>query len=570
MNDVVSEKINLVYRAQGASQDEELPFRILVLSGLNPSADLDPYDAFEKVQLSGNDLSSAFSSFNPTLTLQVPDEMLGNGELIPITLRFYSLSDFEPDSLYPNIPGFSALIDARDNLSLCLDSESVSLNEDTRSLLEKAALLSETVELDSADVSRWMAELDGRLNQQMNALLHHPDFQRLESAWRSLDYLVGGIDFNENILIDVVNLDKETLRESFEDAPETTQSPLYQLVYSSEFGQFGGKPYSLMVGDYLFDPSAQDMQLLQSLSRVAAIAHAPFLGAVSARFFGLDDYREFSRMRDLSAHFQQPGFEKWQAFRQDPDSRYMVLCMPRFLLRNAYADDNSMGFSFYESYRKQETQGVWGNSAFALAERIATSFSRFRWFVNMVGEDYGVLPSLTVSSGRGAQRGQIPTEVLVSDRRENDLVHQGFVPLTLRKGKSQAGFYSAASVRFHDAEGTPEETVAAQLDGQLPYILIACRFAQYLKVMQREHIGSWKTRAQIDQELTQWLRQYVSDMDNPAPGVRARRPLRSASLSIRDVEGKAGWYIISMELTPHFKFLGQPVTLRETGRLDKT
>ncbi|MEP4547359.1 MAG: type VI secretion system contractile sheath large subunit [Saccharospirillum sp.] len=570
MTEGVSEKINLVYRAHGADQDEELPFRILVLSALNPTADLDPYDAFEKVQLTSNDLSGAFASFQPELTLSIEDEMLGNGEAISITLSFLSLSDFEPESLFPHIPGFTTLIEARDNLSLCLDSETVSLNDTTRALLDRAGLLQEAQTPDSADVSRWMAELDTRLNSQMNVLLHHPDFQRLESAWRSLDYLVGGIDFHENALVDVVNLDKETLRESFEDTPEITQSPLYQLVYSSEFGQFGGKPYSLMVGDYLFDPNAPDIQLLQNLARVAAIAHAPYLGAVSARFFGLDDFREFSRMRDLNAHFQQPGFEKWQSFRQEPDARYMALCMPRFLLREAYAEDNSMGFSFYETYRKQDTQGVWGNAAFALAERVATAFSRYRWFVNMVGEDFGVLPELTVSSGRGAQRGQIPTEVLVSDRRENDLVHQGFVPLTLRKGKSQAGFYSAASVRFHDIEGTPEETIAAQLDGQMPYILIACRFAQYLKVMQREHIGSWKTRAQIDQELTQWLRQYVSDMDNPAPGVRARRPLRSANLSIREVEGKAGWYMISMELTPHFKFLGQPVTLRESGRLEKS
>jgi type VI secretion system protein ImpC len=570
MTEGVSEKINLVYRPQGSDSDEELPFRILVLSSLNPEAELDPYDAFEKVQLTSNDLSGAFTSFKPKLVLQVTDEMLGNGQSITVSIEFFSLSDFEPGSLYRNIPGFSVLIEARDHLSLCLDSEVVSLNDDTRNLLDRAGLLQDSAQPDAADVSRWMADLDGRLNRQMNALIHHPQFQELEAAWRSLDYLVGSIAFQENALVDVVNLDKQTLRESFEDAPEITQSPLYQLVYSSEFGQFGGKPYSLLVGNYLFDPTAQDVQLLQNLARVAAIAHSPYLGAVSARFFGLDDYREFSRMRDLESHFRQPGFEKWQSFRQEPDARYMALCMPRFLLRESYSEDNSMGFSFYESYRKQDSQGVWGNSAFALAERIATSFSRYRWFVNMVGEDYGVLPSLTVSSGRGAQRGQIPTEVLVSDRRENDLVHQGFVPLTLRKGKSQAGFYSAASVRFHDIDGTPEETIAAQLDGQLPYILIACRFAQYLKVMQREHIGSWKTRSQIDQELTQWLRQYVSDMDNPAPGVRARRPLRSASLSVREVEGKAGWYLISMELTPHFKFLGQPVTLRESGRLDKT
>lgn len=569
MTEVVSEKINLVYRPAGKDEDEELPFRVLVLSALNPNADLDPYDSLSHIQLNSTDLSPVFASFKPELPLKVENRLLEEGEPLVLTLTFQSLSDFEPRQLMHQITGFTDLVALREQLSICLDQTEYSLSDSVSDALRALDFDAKAVSNSSAALAAAMAELDSRLNQQLNAVLHHEAFQQLESAWRSLAFLVKGIDFQENILVDVVNLDKERLLESFEDAADINQSPLYQLVYSNEFGQFGGRPYSLLVGDYRFDPNAQDIQLLQQIARVAAIAHAPFLSAVSARFFGLENFRDFSRMRDLEAHFDQPQFDKWRGFRQHPDARYVALTLPSFLLRSSYGEDSSVGFNFYETYRKTEVQGLWGNGAFALAERFARAFARYRWYVNSVGEDHGVLPALKVESGRGAQRGQIPTEVLISDRRENDLVRQGFVPLTLRKGKAEAGFYSAASVHYQEPGDSNADLLAAQLDGQLPYILIACRFAHYLKVMQREHIGSWQTRSQIDQELNQWLRQYVSDMDNPAPGVRARRPLRSANLSIREVEGKAGWYMIAMTLTPHFKFLGQPVTLRESGRLDK-
>ncbi|MHA7879574.1 MAG: type VI secretion system contractile sheath large subunit [Saccharospirillum sp.] len=569
MTEGVSEKINLVYRPAGKEDDEELPFRILVLSDLNPSADIDPYDSLSHIQLSSADLSPAFASFQPGLSIQVENRLVEQGDPLVLTLVFTQMNDFEPGRLMHQIPGFADLVALREQLSICLDQTEYRLPETVNDALTALGLDAEAIGHSSAALAASMAELDSRLNQQLNAVLHHESFQQLEATWRSLAFLVQSVEFQENILVDVVSLSKDGLLESFEDAADITQSPLYQLVYSNEFGQFGGRPYSVLVGDYLFDPNAQDIQLLQQIARVSAIAHAPFLSAVSARYFGLETFRDFSRMRDLDAHFEQPRFDKWQGFRQHPDARYVALTLPRFLLRGNHGEDSSLGFHFYESYRKEDHQGLWGNSAYALVERFARAFARYRWYVNSVGEDFGVLPALTVASGRGAQRGQIPTEVLISDRRENDLVRQGFVPLTLRKGKAEAGFYSAASTHYREPGGSNADLLAAQLDGQLPYILIACRFAHYLKVMQREHIGSWQTRSQIDQELNQWLRQYVSDMDNPAPGVRARRPLRSASLTIRDVEGKAGWYMISMALTPHFKFLGQPVTLRESGRLDK-
>lgn len=569
MTEAVSEKINLVYQPANADSEQELPFRVLVLSPLNPDADIDPYEGLESVQIRSNDLSSVFAAFKPVVSLTVDDALSLGDTPLTVSFELHALADFEPRRLVHHIPGFQRLAAVRENLSLRLDDPGTPLSDDAQELLAQSGLNLDNLQSASA-VSTLLAELDGRLNRQMNAVLHHPRFRAMESAWRSLHYLVDKVSFHDNCQVDVVNLPKETLRESFEDAPELTQSPLYQLVYSTEFGQFGGRPYSVIIGDYLFTPAAPDIHLLSSISRVASIAHAPFLTAADAAFFGLDDYSEFSRIRDLAAHFSQPMYEKWQAFRADPDARYVCLCMPRFLVRAAHDEDSSLGFNFSETFRKGETQGVWGNSAFALGERIATAFARYRWYVNMVGEEFGVLPTLSVTSGRGAQRGHIPTEALISDRRENDLVSQGFVPLTLRKGKSEAGFYSAASARFVEAEGNHEQTLTAQLDCQLPYILIACRFAHYLKVMQREHIGSWKTRSQIDQELSHWLRQYVSDMDNPAPGVRSRRPLRSANLTIREVEGKAGWYMIAMTLTPHFKFLGRQVTLQESGRLDRT
>ena len=560
MTEQVRDRINLIYKMANSNEEIELPFKILVLADLNPQAEADLFDQAETIQLTSARLNPVFNTLQPQLDLRVKNHLSAEPEYLDFDLSFWMIEDFEPGYVSNMIPGFEDLLVLRESLCELIEFPPEEFDEDVNELLESIGLNRD----DPNQVTTAIAIIDEKLSDQLNAVLHHPDFMALESAWRGLEYLVNQVDFHENCQVDVLSVSKDDLQSSFEDSPEVTQSPLYQLVYSNEFGQFGGRPYSVIVGDYQFGPNMQDMALLQALAKMSAIAHAPFLTAASAKFFGLDKYEEFSRMRDLNSHFSQPLYDKWLSFRATPDARYVGMCMPRFLLRKAYRDID-LGFEFTESFKRSSEKGLWGNAAFALAAKAAAAFANYRWFVNMVGEEHGELDSLKLETGRGASRGQIPTEVLISDRIETDLIRQGFIPVTLRKCKGKAGFYEAVCCK------SPEENLSevdAQLASQFSFILVACRFAHYLKVMQREHIGSWKGRAQVDQELNNWLKQYISDMDNPAPGVRARRPLRNAKIRVREIEGKTGWFVITINLTPHFKYLGQPVNLQEIGRLE--
>jgi type VI secretion system protein ImpC len=168
---------------------------------------------------------------------------------------------------------------------------------------------------------------------------------------------------------------------------------------------------------------------------------------------------------------------------------------------------------------------------------------------------------------------KIPTEVLVSERREFELAEQGFIGLAMRKNSDNAAFFSANSCQKPKFFGNTKEGKEAEtnykLGTQLPYIFVVSRLAHYIKVLQRENIGTWKERADLEGELNNWVRQYVADMDAPGPEVRSRRPLRSAQIRVEDVEGDPGWYRVSMLVRPHFKYMGASFTLSLVGKLDK-
>ena len=403
----------------------------------------------------------------------------------------------------------------------------------------------------------------------------YEDFMKMEAAWRSLDFLVSRVDFSENCEVDVLNISKQGVMDDFEDSPEVTQSAFYQLVYAAEFGQFGGKPYGVIIGNYEFTPKAFDVKLLQRIASVAAIAHLPFIGSASAEFFGITSYTGFSKLRDIKSLFDQPAYAKWNSFRDSPDSRYIGLTLPSFLLRQP--DDITIGSIVYrETSGKNDRNLLWGNSAYAFASRLTDSFAKYRWCLNITGHDSGQVQGLNISSttDNTMQAGKIPTQVLITDRRETEVVAQGFIPLSVHKGDDTAAFYSAYSTHITQSENNnserSENDLSRRLSAQIPYLLIICRISHYIKMMQREHIGSWTNRREIDEGLNQWLKQYVSDMDNPAPGVRSRRPLRKAAIKVREVEGKGDWFLTNIEITPHLKFMGNSFTLKETSKLEKS
>ncbi|MDR2367602.1 MAG: type VI secretion system contractile sheath large subunit [Deltaproteobacteria bacterium] len=427
-------------------------------------------------------------------------------------------------------------------------------------------------------VDRMIAEIDYRMGRQIDEILHDKDFQALESAWLGLKLLIDRADFRENIEVEIINLTKDELLDDFLDASEIAQSSLYKLIYTAEYGQFGGKPVGAMIGNYYFGPTAMDIRLLQSLASVAAIAHAPFIAAAEPSFFGLNTFERLPALKDLQDIFSGPRYAKWQSFRESEDSRYVGLTLPRFLLRQPYdPEDNPVkAFVYKENVDGSHDSFLWGNTAFAFASRLTDSFAKYRWCPNIIGpKSGGAVENLPVHlyESMGDIEMKIPTEVLISDRREYELAEQGFIALTMRKGSDNAAFFSASSCQKPKYFGTSPEGKDAELNyrlsTQLPYMFIISRLAHYIKVLQRENIGSWKERTDLERELNLWIRQYVADQENPSSDTRSRRPLRSARITVDEVEGDPGWYRVTISVRPHFKYMGAYFTLSLVGKLDK-
>ena len=432
--------------------------------------------------------------------------------------------------------------------------------------------------IDKSVVDQMIAEIDGRLSKQLDEIIHHDSFQKLESAWRGLKFAVDRVDFRENVRIEVLSVSKEDLQMDFEDAPEITKSGLYKLAYTAEFGQFGGKPYGAIFSNYDFGPGPQDVALLQSCASVAAMSHAPFFGAAGPQFFGGSDYLNIPNLKDLKSIFEGPQYTKWQAFRESDDARNVGLLMPRFLLRLPYGQNTvpAKSFQYEEQVVGEHGKYLWGNATFAFATRIADSFAKFRWCPNIIGPQAGGsvenLP-LHQYDAMGETQTKIPTEIMISERREFELSEEGFIALTYRKDSDNACFFSANSTQKPKYFGQSPEGKAAELNyrlgTQLPYLFVTCRIAHYLKVLQREQIGTWKERQDLENELNKWIGQYVADMDSVTPAVRGRRPLRQAKITVEEVPGNAGWYKVDMKVRPHFKYMGAFFTLSLVGKLDK-
>ncbi len=432
--------------------------------------------------------------------------------------------------------------------------------------------------VDKAVVDAMIAEIDARMSAQVNAILHHPTFQKLESTWRGLKYLIDNVNFRENVRVTLLNISKDQLLEDFEDSPEIVKSGLYQHVYSSEYGTFGGKPYGLLVGNYEFDTGPQDMQLMQNIASISAMAHAPFLSNAAPKMFGCESYTELPKLKDLQSLFEGPQYARWHSFRESEDSRYVGLCAPRFLLRLPYGPDTVpvKSFNFKEECVGDHDSYLWGQTAITMATRIADSFAKYRWCPNIIGPQAGgAVENLPLHQyeAMGEIQTKCPTEVQLTERREYEMSEQGFIGLTFRKDSDNAAFFSANSCQKPKIFANTPEGKAAEtnyrLGTQLPYMFIITRLSHYLKVMQREQIGTWKERADLERELNTWIKQYVVDMENPAPSVRSRKPLRAAQITVEEVDGQPGWYRCGLKVRPHFKYMGASFTLSLVGKLDK-
>ncbi|NRA39845.1 MAG: type VI secretion system contractile sheath large subunit [Planctomycetes bacterium] len=472
-------------------------------------------------------------------------------------------------------------------LSEIMEATQLAPDEDGYELAKKgvAAFIADILKpgrtIDKVDkglVDTMIAGIDQKLSAQLDVVMHDDGFQKLESTWRGLKKLVDNTDFRENISVEVISVSKDALLEDFEDAPDIAQSGLFIKAYSDEYGTFGGEPYGAIISDYSFDNSGPDINLLAKVASVSTMAHAPFFGSASAQFFGLDSFEDMGKLKDLETIFEGPKYAKWQGFRKSDDSRSVGLCAPRTMLRLPYGDggEKVKSFDYQEDVVGKHDNYLWGTSAYDLAGCVHRSFANYRWCPNIIGPTSGgSVPDLPIHTyeAMGETQTKCPTEVLLTERAEFEMSEEGFIGLSMRKGAADACFFSANSCQKKKTFGDTEEGKAAQMNyglgTQLPYFFIVNRLAHYIKVLQREQLGSWKEKEDLDRELNKWISQYVAAMENPSPAVRNQRPLRAAKITVEDVPGEAGWYRVGMQVQPHFKFMGASFELSLVGKLDK-
>jgi type VI secretion system protein ImpC len=420
-----------------------------------------------------------------------------------------------------------------------------------------------------------VAQLDAKISDQLDAVLHHDAFQRMEASWRGLKFLCDRTDFRQNVQVEMLSVSKKDLLASFEDAPELVQAALYKQIYNDAYDQPGADPYSAMIANYEFENTSRDIALLQQVSKVAASAHCPFIGAVGAAFFGKDAMEEWRKIPDLEAYMETADYVKWNAFRASEDARYVGLTFPRFMLRLPYGPDTVPvdGFNYEETVQGPDhSKYLWGNAAFAFAANMTQAYVRDGWAVQIRGPQSGGkvedLPVHLYDAGRGTET-KIPTEVPISETLEFAASNLGFMPLSIYQGRDYACFFSAHSAqkpkRYDDAEATAN----SRINARLPYVLLASRIAHYLKVLQRENIGATKDALQIEQELNDWAGNLVTKMPTPSDELIAKYPLREAQIRVHDVESNPGFFRIEMMIMPHFQIEGMDISLSMVGQLPK-
>ena len=441
-------------------------------------------------------------------------------------------------------------------------------------VLGKADIVSDDV---TQTINAYIAEIDRKLSEQINEIMHHADFQKLESAWRGLHHLVNNTETDQQLKIRVMNISKKELGKTLKRYKGTAwdQSPIFKKMYEEEYGQLGGEPYGCLVGDYYFDHSPPDVELLAGIGQVAAAAHAPFIASANHTLMGMDNWNELANPRDLAKIFSTPEYAAWRSLRESDDAKYLALAMPRTLARLPYgaSTDPVEEFDFEEDTSGADSSKyTWQNAAYAMAVNINRSFKEYGWCSRIRGIESGGavegLPVHAFPTDDGGVDMQCPTEIAISDRREAELAANGFMPLVHKKNTDFAAFIGAQSLHKPAEYDDPDASANAALAARLPYLFATCRFAHYLKCIVRDKLGSFKERDEMERWLTKWIMQYVDgDPGSSSEATKAQKPLAAAEVVLEEVEGNPGYYTSKFFLRPHYQLEGLTVSLRLVSKL---
>jgi type VI secretion system protein ImpC len=613
-----------------AIEQKELPFLMGILADLSGKSKISKnrLKARKFIEIDRDNIDEIMFAIQPRAAISVNNTLTATKGLLNLDLVFSCMDDFHPVSVVKQVKPLAELYEARVNLNDLLGKmdgnedlydrlgeiisdpkvredvkKDISAKPDgkTGEALEKvmsegklirdesqrefaSTLIGEFInqitnekvlENDAvAFISKRIQAIDESISSQLNEILHHPDFQKLEGSWRGLHYLVMNTETSHLLKLRVLNVSKQEILDDLERAVEFDQSQLFKKVYEEEYGTFGGTPYSCLVGDFEFGRHPQDITLLEDLSHIAASAHAPFITAAHPAMFDLDSYTDLGVPRDMSKIFENTELVKWRSFRDSEDSRYVALVLPRILLRLPYGAETLpiTGFNFEEDVDGQ-TNGkfCWGNAAYALAQKITQASALYSWTAAIRGVEGGGLvedlPAYTFKTTDGDIALKCPTEVSITDRREKELSDLGFISLCHSKGTDFAAFFGIQTAQKERNYDLDSANANARLSARLSYILAASRFAHYIKVIMRDKVGSFMNRQEVSKFLNTWISQYVLISDNASNAVKASYPLREARIDVSEVPGKPGSYTAVVFLRPHFQLEELTASLRLVANL---
>ena len=449
------------------------------------------------------------------------------------------------------------------------------ISELVREVLSGTVVVSDNL---SASLDARVAEIDELISRQLSVVMHHAEFQKLESTWSGLHYLCKHTSTGALMKIRIFNATKTELIRDFKTAIDFDQSALFKKVYEEEFGTFGGAPFGTLVGDYQISRQPEDMYFVEQMSHVAAAAHAPFLSAASPEMFGLDGFTDLGKPRDMSKVFDTVEYAKWKSFRESEDARYVGLTVPRFLGRLPFDPKDGAtveGFNFVEDVDGSDhSKYLWINAAYAFATRLTAAFETYGWCAAIRGVEGGGLvedlPTHTFKTDEGEIALKCPTEIAITDRREKELSDLGFMPLVHCKNTDYAAFFGAQSTQKPRKYDSDAANANASLSAQLQYMFAVCRIAHYLKSMMRDKVGSFASPGSVEQYLNNWIYQYVTTDDNATQEVKAKYPLREARVDVSEVPGRPGHFRATAFVRPHFQLDELTVSLRLVAELPQS
>ena len=423
-------------------------------------------------------------------------------------------------------------------------------------------------------LNKRIEDLDKQITKQLNEVLHADEFQKLEASWRGLKYLVMQTETSTSLKIKLMNASKKDVFKDLDGAVEFDQSQLFKKIYEEEYGTLGGKPFGTLIGDYEFGRTPQDVSLLRNMSGIAATSHAPFIAAASPSLFNFESFTELAGPRDLEKIFDNDAYIEWKSFRESDDSRYVGLCLPHVLTRLPYGEKTVPveEFNFEEDVDgRDHKKYLWSNAAYAFGARLTDAFARHEWCAAIRGVEGGGLveglPTHVFETDDGDIAAKFPTEIAITDRRENELAKLGFIPLSFYKGTDRAAFMGAQSAQKAQLYLDEDANANSRLSTQLQYMFACSRFAHFLKSMMRDKVGSFMAREQCESFLNKWIAHYVL-LDDMAPqDLKAKYPLRDARIEVADVPGKPGSYTAIAYLRPHFQLDALGVSLRLVAKL---